>query len=63
MTTEMAKLPNGSAARSESEVDEVKELNYRQNEYVKLIQFKREYIHDLQTAYRRENEGTLDTNS
>ena len=53
--TQMAKLSNGS---SSSAFEDLKLLNVKQDEYVKLIQFKKDYISELNANYSRENEGT-----
>ena len=53
--TQMAKQSNGS---SSSAFEDLKLLNVKQDEYVKLIQFKKDYISELNAIYSRENEGT-----
>ena len=51
----MARMPNGSGREVDSE--HLQKLHDQQDEFVRLIQAKKEYIGDLQVQYQKENEG------
>ena len=51
----MARMPNGSGREVDSQ--HLQKLHDQQDEFVRLIQAKKEYIGDLQVQYQKENEG------
>ena len=53
----MARVPNGSGREVDSQ--HLQKLHNQQDEFVRLIQAKKEYIGDLQVQYQKENEGIV----
>jgi hypothetical protein len=53
--TQMEKQVGSS--QPDPEADLGNDLNFKQNEYVKLIQMKKEYIKELNDAYHKESGG------